>query len=101
MEEKRNQGINVFLEIEVNGAAQVMSRVKDDRVISFFLMPPSLKTLESRIRGRKTESNDVIEKRLEKGKREMSMSKHYDFVVINDRVDRAANRIISIIKKKL
>ena len=59
VEELRNKGKNVFLEIEINGAQQVMSKVKDDRVISFFLMPPSLAALENRIRKRKTESEEV------------------------------------------
>ena len=67
VEELRNQGKHVFLEIEVNGAAEVLSKVNDDRVISFFLMPPNLEALESRIRRRKTESEDIIQERLQKG----------------------------------
>ena len=54
VEELRNQGKNVLLEIEINGATQVLEKTKnDDRVVSFFLMPPSLKKLEERIRARK------------------------------------------------
>ena len=55
VEELRNAGHNVLLEIEINGAKQVLSRVNDSAVISFFLMPPSLSALEDRIRKRKTE----------------------------------------------
>ena len=65
VEALRNAGKNVFLEIEINGASQVMSKVHDDRVISFFLMPPSLNALEKRIRKRKTETEDIIQERLE------------------------------------
>ena len=68
VEELRKNGKNVFLEIEINGATQVLSKVHDDRVISFFLMPPSFAALEKRIRKRKTESEEIIQERLQKGK---------------------------------
>lgn len=100
VEELRNQGINVFLEIEINGATQVIDNHYDDRTITFFLMPPSLKKLEERIRNRKTESDEVIMERLEKGRKEMSQTSKYDFVVKNDRVKRAGNEIIKLILKK-
>ena len=54
VEQLRNEGKNVILEIEINGAEQVLKKVKDDRVISFFLKPPSLRLLEDRIRKRKS-----------------------------------------------
>ena len=101
VEDLRNKGINVFLEIEVNGASQVLSKVKDEGVVSIFLMPPSLKSLEDRIRKRKTESDDLIRERLEKGKSEMGLAKNYQYVVTNDRVKRAASEIVNIIKSRL
>ena len=67
VEELRNQGKNVLLEIEINGAEQVLKKVKDDRVISFFLKPPSLRLLEERIRKRKSESEETSKNRLAKG----------------------------------
>ena len=91
---------NVFLEIEINGATQVLSKVKDDRVVSFFLKPPSIEQLENRIRKRKSETEEVIRERLEKGEKEMSMTEAYDYVILNDEIDRAAEEIISIIKEK-
>lgn len=100
VEELRNKGTNVFLEIEVNGASKVMNKVKDDRVISFFLMPPSVDALESRIRKRKTESEDIIQERLQKGIKEMKMSENYDYVILNDNVERAAQEIVDLIKAK-
>ena len=101
VESLRNAGKNVFLEIEINGAKQVMEAVKDDRVISFFLMPPSFSALEKRIRKRKTESEEIIQERLQKGLKEMTMTENYDHVVINDKVTRAAQEIIDIVKAKL
>ena len=101
VEELRNAGHNVLLEIEINGAKQVMSRVHDEAVISFFLMPPSLKVLEDRIRKRKTESEEVIAERLNKGKEEMTMTEDYDYVILNDKVNRAAKEIADLITRKL
>lgn len=99
VEQLRNEGKNVILEIEINGAEQVLQKVKDNRVISFFLRPPSLKQLEERIRKRKSESEETIQKRLAKGKSEMEKAKNYDFVILNDRIKRAGDEIVSIIKK--
>ena len=100
VEQLRNEGKNVFLEIEINGATQVLNKVKDDRVVSFFLKPPSIEQLENRIRKRKSETEEVIRERLEKGEKEMSMTEAYDYVILNDEIDRAAEEIISIIKEK-
>ncbi len=100
VEELRNKGHNVLLEIEVNGANEVFKKVNDDRVVSFFLMPPSIDALESRIRRRKTESEQIIQERLAKGKSEMTKSDNYDHVILNDNVARASQEIVDIIKKK-
>ena len=101
VEELRKQGKHVLLEIEVNGAAKVFSKVNDDRLISFFLMPPNIQALENRIRKRKTESEDIIQARLNKGKKEMTMTGQYDHVILNDDVARASQEIVDLIKKKL
>ena len=101
VEALRNAGKNVFLEIEINGANQVMSKVHDDRVISFFLMPPSVAALEKRIRRRQTETEDVIQERLQKCIKEMTMTENYDHIIINDKVSRAAQEIVDLIKAKL
>ena len=101
VEALRNEGHNVLLEIEINGAKQVMSRVHDEGVISFFLMPPSIDVLEERIRKRKTESDEIIEERLKKGKEEMTMTDNYDYVILNDKVNRAAKEISDLIERKI
>ena len=99
VEDLRNQGKNVLLEIEINGAEQVLKKVKDDRVVSFYLKPPSLKQLEQRIRKRKSETEEVIQKRLAKAESEMEKAKNYDFVIMNDRIKRAGEEIIKILKE--
>lgn len=101
VEDLRNQGKNVFLEIEVNGATQVLNKVKDDRVVSFFLMPPSIQTLTKRIEGRRTESKEIIDARVKKGLKEIKEADKYDYVIVNDRVKKAGEKIIKIIKEKL
>lgn len=101
VEELRNQGKNVFLEIEINGATQVLSKIKDEGVISFYLNPPSFEALEARIRKRKSETEEVIQERLQKGRKEMTMTDNYDYIIKNDQVVRAAREIAGIILNKL
>ena len=101
VEKLRNEGKNVFLEIEVEGAKQVLSKCKGDDVISIFLLPPSLDELERRIRGRKSETESVIQERLDKARREINLKDNYEYAVLNDRVGRAASEIARIIKKRL
>ena len=101
VDELREKGVNVFLEIEVNGAHQVMSRVKDDGLVTIFLIPPSLAELERRIRGRKSETEDIILERLRKAKSEIDLSVNYQYVVKNDRLNEATYRISDIIKLRM
>lgn len=101
VERMRDEGKNVFLEIEVTGATQVLDSVHDDGVISFFLMPPSIDILRNRIVGRRTENPEVIEERIQKGLKEIKESYRYDYVIVNDNVEKAGNRIIDIINNKL
>ncbi len=103
LDEMRNNGENVFLEIEVNGATEVFKKVKKDpRVLSIFLMPPSEQALEERIRSRKYESEETIQARLQKGIKEMEIApSYYNYIVLNDYVDRAAREIIHIIKNAI
>ena len=101
VEEWRNQGKNVFLEIEINGASQVLQKCHGDDVISIFLMPPSIEALEQRIRRRKTETEEVIQERLKKARSEMPKHVDYGYVVINDEIEHAAAEIANIIKSKI
>lgn len=101
VEKLRNEGKNVFLEIEIEGASQVISQYQAHDLITIFLMPPSFRDLEDRIRKRQTETEDIIQKRLEKAHREMTLYKNYQYVVVNDQVDRAVDEIIHIIAHRM
>ena len=101
VEEARNRGENVFLEIEVSGASQVLEKVHDEGVVSIFLLPPSLKALENRIRHRNSESEEIIQARLEKGKSEMNKVSNYKYIVLNDHVIKAATQIGKIIREEV
>jgi guanylate kinase len=92
-----SQGKNVFLEIEIEGANQVMKAYQGPGLVSIFLMPPSFEDLKLRIEKRKTETASVIQERLDKAKREMTLYQGYQYVVINDSVNRAAQEIIDIL----
>jgi len=88
-------GRDVFLEIEVVGAAQVRAKVPDGLFI--FLAPPSLSELEERLVGRGTEESDVIASRILKARDEFEMMNLYDYVVENDEVTNACDRINAIV----
>ncbi|HOJ45397.1 MAG TPA: guanylate kinase [Bacilli bacterium] len=101
VEKLRNEGMNVILEIEVEGAKQVMAKMKGDDILSIFLIPPSFEALKQRITQRRTEAEEIINQRLEKAKREMTLQEHYDFIVLNDNVKRAAREIQKIIRNRI
>ncbi|QBP41512.1 guanylate kinase [Paenisporosarcina antarctica] len=88
-------GRDVFLEIEVQGASQVRDKVPDGLFI--FLAPPSLSELEQRLVGRGTETNDVIASRCLAARDELEMMNLYDFVVENDEVHLACDRVNAIV----
>lgn len=95
VEEILNSGKDVMLEIEIQGALQVKEKVDD--ALFIFLMPTSLKELENRLRCRGSENEDVIMERLDKAKRELPLRDQYNYVVINDEVDKVCNQIIDIV----
>lgn len=94
VERLRNEGKNVLLEIEVQGAQQVMAKAKD--ALTIFIVPPSMEELEKRIRGRATEPEEIIQERIAKAAREMELIGNYRYVVCNDDPKLAAD-IISVI----
>lgn len=101
VEKLRNEGKNVFLEIEIEGAKEVLSKCHGDDVISIFLVPPSLEELERRIRGRKSESDEVIQERLAKAQREIGFRDRYQYVVVNDSLSKASYQIKNIIRRRI
>lgn len=88
-------GKDVFLEIEVQGARQI--REKFPEALFIFLAPPSLSELENRIVGRGTETQEVIANRLKTAKEEIEMMDLYDYVVENDTVESACDKIKAIV----
>ncbi len=90
-----NQGKNVLLEIEVQGAEKVMDFRSD--LVSIFITIPSMAELERRLRERGTETEDKIRGRMEVARRELTRAFRYDYVVLNDEVELAVKRINTII----
>ncbi|WP_340278186.1 guanylate kinase [Staphylococcus coagulans] len=90
-----NAGHDVFLEIEVEGAKQVRKKFPD--ALFIFLAPPSLDHLTERLIGRGTESTEKIQSRVNEAKKEVEMMNLYDYVVVNDEVDLAKDRIQCIV----
>lgn len=101
VEQMRNDGKNVMLEIEVNGTAQVLNKVHDEGVISIFIAPPSLEELEKRLRGRGTESDEVIKSRVAKATQEFAFKDQYKYVVVNDDLSKAVDEVRQIILKAM
>lgn len=90
-----SEGIDVFLEIEVKGFLQI--RESCPQCVSIFIVPPSYEELRLRLIGRGTESPEVIDERLKTAEQELSHRHLFDYVVVNDDVERAADEVLSII----
>lgn len=97
-EQKLKENKNVILEIEVDGGSQIRSLYEG--AVSIFVVPPSMQELEKRLRGRGTESDEVVKKRLSEAYNELKQAENYDYIVINDDVDTCVESIIGIIKSE-
>ncbi|MDB5925353.1 MAG: gmk [Betaproteobacteria bacterium] len=89
-------GTDVLLEIDWQGAAQI--RKLKPEAIAIFVLPPSLEVLEERLRGRAQDSPEVIAGRLAAARGEIAHASEFDYVIINDDFDRAAQDLISIVR---
>lgn len=96
--EQRNQGKDVILEIEVQGACQVKEKYPD--TILVFVTAPSIEETVKRLSSRGTESAEVIEARIKRGYEELELSKDYDIVVINDEVSDCVDRLHQYIQER-
>ncbi len=96
VEKMIEDGHDVFLEIEVQGAMQVKENFPQG--VFIFLIPPSLEELKNRIQDRGTESEDLISSRLEEARNEIEMMDAYDYVVVNDDVMNAVSKVQSIVQ---
>lgn len=95
VEKKLNEGLNVLLDIEVQGALQVHEKMPE--AVMIFFIPPSMEELERRLRSRGTDSDRKIEARLIRAREELEAATFYDYLIINDDIDVAANEFASII----
>ena len=95
VDEKLAMGKNLILEIDTQGALNVKKIMPEAELI--FILPPSFEELEARLRGRHTETEEAIQKRLEFTKLEMENSKHFDYQVVNDSIDNAVKRLEEIL----
>ncbi|MDY0294283.1 MAG: guanylate kinase [Acholeplasmataceae bacterium] len=96
VEEQLDQGKEVVLEIEVEGALQVRKQMKD--AVFIFLVPPGKKALYERLKLRGTDTLEMIDKRMKKAESEFLLAHKYDYIVVNDEVNNAADRIMAIIR---
>lgn len=92
----RDEGHDVVLEIEVQGGAQVKKLAPD--CVSIFITPPSMEVLEKRLRDRGTEEEETIRKRLETARQELPQAENYDYIVVNDRLEDAVEDMKAIIR---
>lgn len=98
VEQKISEGKSVLLEIELQGALQVMKKCPD--AVTIFIKPPTFEELEKRLRGRHSESEESILKRLKSAKEELSNADKFHYVIENDVVDKAVDELISIYNKE-
>ena len=96
IQEHLNNGQDVILEIEIQGAMQVKKLIPE--ALFVFIMPPSLKELKQRLVGRGTDSKEKILERFKIAYREMNEVTKYNYVVINDEIEEATEKVLSIIK---
>ena len=96
IKKKLDAGIDVILEIEIEGASNIKKLVPE--ALFIFIMPPSLKTMVKRLQNRKTESKDKIIERFRQAYKEINQVTQYNYVVVNDDLDEAVNKVESIIK---
>ncbi|HPJ23737.1 MAG TPA: guanylate kinase [Bacillota bacterium] len=96
IERQMEEGKEVIVEVEVQGALQVQEKIPE--AVFIFIVPPSKKALIERLEKRGTDTAEKIKKRIEKAEREYSLAYKYDYIVVNDEVSNAADRIYAIIR---
>lgn len=95
VEQSMAKGAQVILEIEVQGAFQVREKMPDAHLV--FIEPPSLEVLEERLRGRGTEDEEAVQRRLATARVELSRKMEYDIRLVNDDLERAVDELIAIV----
>ena len=98
VEEVLNNGGEIIIEVDVNGAASIREKLPE--AVSVFIMPPSFNVLKNRLSGRGTESEELVNKRLNEALNEISRASEYDYVVVNDALSEAVSDLVAIIKSE-
>ena len=95
VEDRLEEGFNVILDIEVQGARQVFEKVPD--AVSVFVLPPSMQVLEQRLSARGTETEQTIAARLTRARQEIQEADFYQYMIVNDIIDNAAAELNAVI----
>jgi guanylate kinase len=95
VEEPTDKGFDLILEVEMQGAKQLQERLPD--AVRVFIRPPSMEVLESRLRDRRTETEDVLRGRLQRAEEELAYAKQCHHKIVNDSVDKAVDQLLQII----
>ena len=98
VEEWLAQGLDVVLEIDVQGGAQIKRLAPD--CVSVFITPPSMEVLEKRLRDRGTEDDETVRKRLAAAREELPHAEDYDYIVVNDRLEDAVEDMLAILRSE-
>ncbi len=100
VESELKNGNCVLFDIDWQGARKIKEKFDKDAVVSIFILPPSLQELERRLRARAQDPEDIVQDRMKKARDEISHFNEYDFVLVNDELSNAYNKIRSIIEAK-
>ena len=97
--EKLNKGENVIFDIDWQGTDQIKKKKLDYKIITFFILPPSKSELFKRLKNRDMKDKNIVEERMKQFNEDIEHWENYDFVVINDDLDKCYNEIIRLINK--
>ncbi len=92
-------GENIVFDVDVNGALSIKNKYPE--AVLIFIRPPSVETLRERLKGRGSESEEQVERRMARVPMELEKSRLFDYIVVNDRLERAVNEVFDIVSKNL
>ena len=96
--EQLNNNRSIILNIDVQGMKTIKKKLGKEQVITFFIMPPNEKIWKERLMQRQTETKEQIENRIKQGYLEIEKKTEYDYIIVNDLLERAVKEIITILK---
>ena len=99
--ENLNKGKNVIFDIDWQGTEQIKSKKLNYKLITFFILPPSKSELFKRLKNRDMNDKNIVEERMKQFNEDINHWKNYDFVVINDNLEKCYNEIVNLINKKV